>query len=340
MREPLESAIHAFLTERRLLAYSASTRAFGAQVMRLLLLAVKARLPRLPQPSAADVVRDDIVSVVDSFRARGLSRQTVFSAAVVLKLFCRRLVSRGVLLLDPSRDVVVPSPVRRLGYVPSPEHVARLLFAAEPERVLLRQGHLPPEDDAPQAVNADYGRRRALALRDLAILELLYGSGLRIGEAIRLDVADLDLNQRTAFIERGKWGKDRVVPITKASAAALARYLDERSALLAFGRGPRPAVFLTLRGRRIEPCFWVSSCLVPLLKAAGLPRALTPHRLRHACAVHLLDGGADIALIARLLGHVYLDTTTIYLALTTASLDRALLRAHPREREEERRSLK
>lgn len=339
-RTPLVESMKAYRDERERLGLSATPRLFGAQVLRLLLKAVEARLgckvSEVSEVSARDVTRADVVAVVDGFLARGLSEQTVLHAKTSLRLFCRWLTQRRALLLDPAADLRTHRVVRRLGYVPSPEEVRRLMASADPERVLSREGFLtPPDDSLPRDVRGSWQRRGvrllAEALRDRAILELLYGSGLRIGEVIRLDVKDLDLAERTAFLKDAKGGKDRVVPLTHAFVEAVVPYLVEgRPALLI---RPTEALFPTVTGRRLDPWFWRKTALQPLLKAAGLPRALTPHRLRHACAVHLLESGAELTHIARLLGHEKLDTTALYLTLTTRFLSETLSSAHPREKE-------
>jgi site-specific recombinase XerD len=183
----------------------------------------------------------------------------------------------------------------------------------------------------------------AEAGRDLALLELLYGSGLRIQEAVGCLVTDVSLAERTLFVAKGKGNRQRIVPITPRAAMAIARYMAEGRRVLLEGRArrartrkkaPSPALFLSTTGQPVMPQPWRERRLTPLLRAAKLPKGLTPHRLRHACAVHLLESGADILQISRLLGHERLETTAIYLSLAVGEVAKALRAAHPRERPE------
>lgn len=278
-------------------------------------------LERRPEPLVTDVTRQDLGALLDVLVGKGFSPITVGHAVSCLRVFFRWLSRRGAILLSPAEDLPHPKLRRRLGYVPSREEVERLLSAAQPEAALKREGIAEGHER--------YERVLHEARRDVAVIELLYGSGLRFSEVTGLRVTDVDLRERTAFLRRAKGGKDRVVPLTKRSAEALSRYLAEARPALSSGRRTE-VLLLTAKGARLYGD-WRKRCFVPLVLAAGLPRALTPHRLRHACAVHLIEGGADIVFVARLLGHERLDTTALYLALTTASL-RGALDSHPRER--------
>jgi site-specific recombinase XerD len=153
-----------------------------------------------------------------------------------------------------------------------------------------------------------------LALRNRALLELLYSAGLRSAEAVGLDLADVDFD-REAVHAFGKGGKERVVPLGEEAAACLAVYLrDGRPAL---ARGANDAVFLSTRGRRLD-----TSTVRRLVRH--------PHRLRHAFATHLLEGGADLRTIQELLGHASLSTTQVYSRVDARRLRRVYDRSHPR----------
>jgi len=153
-----------------------------------------------------------------------------------------------------------------------------------------------------------------LALRNRALLELVYSAGLRSREAVDLDLADVDFEQEQVHI-RGKGGKERVVPLGEEAAHWLARYLrDTRPQLV---RGAQNAVFVSARGRRLD-----TSTLRRLFAH--------PHRLRHAFATHLLEGGADLRTIQELLGHSSLSTTQIYSHVDGRRLRKVYDRAHPR----------
>ena len=154
-----------------------------------------------------------------------------------------------------------------------------------------------------------------LALRNRALVELVYSAGLRSAEAVGLDLADVDFEQELVHIRRGKGGKDRVVPLGEEAALWLGRYLREARPSLA--KEANDALFLSARGRRLD--------------TSTLRRIVPhPHRLRHAFATHLLAGGADLRTIQELLGHSSLSTTQVYSHVDPRHLRRVYDRAHPR----------
>jgi site-specific recombinase XerD len=154
-----------------------------------------------------------------------------------------------------------------------------------------------------------------LALRNRALVELVYSAGLRSAEAVALDLGDVDFEQELVHIRNGKGGKDRVVPLGEEAAALVARYLSEARPELA--RGAQNALFLSATGRRLD-----TSTLRRLVPH--------PHRLRHAFATHLLEGGADLRTIQELLGHSSLSTTQMYSHVDAKRLRRVYDHAHPR----------
>jgi integrase/recombinase XerC len=229
-----------------------------------------------------------------------------------------RVLSDWVGALGSGRDRLAPASIsRRLAAVRS---CLRYTFgpAAVPEASLSpsRSRRLP---DAPKASEIEELLELAegestLALRNRALLELLYSAGLRSQEAVTLDLADVDFDREIVHVH-GKAGKERVVPLGEEAAFHLARYLrDGRPAL---ARGANDAVFLSSRGRRLD-----TSTVRRLLRH--------PHRLRHAFATHLLEGGADLRVIQELLGHASLSTTQIYSHVDARRLRRVYDRSHPR----------
>jgi site-specific recombinase XerD len=153
-----------------------------------------------------------------------------------------------------------------------------------------------------------------LALRNRALVELVYSAGLRSAEAVALDLADVDFEQELVHV-RGKGGKERVVPLGEEAAHLLGRYLRDARPELA--RGANDALFLSVRGRRLD-----TSTLRRLLPH--------PHRLRHSFATHLLEGGADLRTIQELLGHSSLSTTQVYSHVSAKRLRKVYDRSHPR----------
>ncbi|HET7854827.1 MAG TPA: tyrosine-type recombinase/integrase [Gaiellaceae bacterium] len=199
---------------------------------------------------------------------------------------------------------------------------ALLRFALGPSR--LPDGSLAPRrrrrlPEAPKAGELDellrtFDGEDPLALRNRALVELVYSAGLRSREAIDLDLADVDFEQEAVHV-RGKGGKERVVPLGEEAAHRLAVYLrDGRPELV---RSAEDALFVSVRGRRLD-----TSTLRRLLPH--------PHRLRHAFATHLLEGGADLRVIQELLGHSSLSTTQVYSHVDGRRLRRVYDRAHPR----------
>ena len=154
-----------------------------------------------------------------------------------------------------------------------------------------------------------------LALRNRALVELVYSAGLRSAEAVGLDLGDVDFEQELVHVRSGKGAKDRVVPLGEEAAHWVARYL--RDARPSLARGANDALFLSARGRRLD-----TSTLRRLVPH--------PHRLRHAFATHLLEGGADLRTIQELLGHASLSTTQMYSHVDARRLRRVYDRAHPR----------
>ena len=166
-------------------------------------------------------------------------------------------------------------------------------------------------------------------LRDRAFLELLYGGGLRVSEACGLDLGNVSLDERTVRV-MGKGRKERIVPIGRKCEAALRAWLADREEL----RHPRTgfldplAVFVSTRGRRLGPR--AAQLIVRRYGIAGAGRAdLHPHALRHTCATHLLDGGADLRAIQEMLGHASLSTTQRYTHVSVAHLMAVYDAAHP-----------
>ena len=197
-----------------------------------------------------------------------------------------------------------------LRFTLGPSRVPDVSFAPRKPR---RLPDAPKPDEVDSSL-ATFDGDEPLVIRNRALLELVYSAGLRSREAVDLDLADVDFEQEQLHI-RGKGGKERVVPLGEEAAHKLARYLrDARPELL---RGAENALFVSARGRRLD-----TSTLRRLFAH--------PHRLRHAFATHLLEGGADLRTIQELLGHSSLSTTQVYSHVDGKRLRRVYDRAHPR----------
>ena len=233
-----------------------------------------------------------------------LSAASAGRAVVAVRGFHRFALRDGMTQADPSAAVRPPSPVKRL---------PKALPAADIERIL----------DAASAPGT------ALALRDRALLELLYGCGARISEAVGLDVDDLDLDTEAVRL-LGKGGKERVVPFGSKAHESLDAYLVRgRPTLAAAGTRSRGALFLNARGGRLSrQSAW--TVLSRAAQRAGVTADVSPHTLRHSFATHLIDGGADIRIVQELLGHASVTTTQVYTLVTIDSLREVYATAHPR----------
>ncbi|MCW2524259.1 MAG: tyrosine recombinase XerD [Frankiales bacterium] len=238
-----------------------------------------------------------------------LSASSSARAVVAVRGLHRFAYADGQIATDVAREVKPPTPPRRLPKAISVEDVERLLDAAD-------------FDQTP------------LSVRDRALLEVLYGTGARISEAVGLDVDDLDLEQRTVLL-RGKGGKQRLAPLGSFAARALSGYLVRvRPELVRKGRGT-PKVFLNARGGALSrQSAW--TVLRTAADKAGLTADISPHTLRHSFATHLMEGGADVRVVQELLGHASVTTTQIYTLVTVDQLREVYATAHPRARAADR----
>jgi integrase/recombinase XerC len=239
-----------------------------------------------------------------------------------LRSFFRFLVAEGHCRIDPTAGIPGPRASKRL---PNPLPVDDCALLMEPAR--RSRGRAQPGGPGRPARGAE--RRLAGELRDRALVELLYGAGLRVGEATALDVRDVDLHRGDVRV-LGKGRVERVVPLPAAAREALAAWIDHRRApgLLA------QPLFVALRAHRGAPRRLgtrdARRVLAARAKQAGLPGRVHPHRLRHSYATHLLDMGADLREIQELLGHASLSTTQKYTAVSAERLMEVYDRAHPR----------
>lgn len=205
------------------------------------------------------------------------------------------------------------------------------VLLASPAQTLRRGRHQPAARTAPSRKDVrlllESVERGPVGLRDRAILEMLYSTGLRCAELCNLDLGDVDFSAETVWVRKGKGGKDRVVPVGKRALEALRDYLKAGRPAL---KPHSPALFLSQFGRRLT----VNGAGVTVLRAcarADLQTRVTPHLLRHAFATHLLENGADIRHVQAMLGHASIKSTQIYTGVTARHLKKALA-CHPRAR--------
>lgn len=289
-------------------------------------------------------------------RSTGAARSTLARKGASARSFCAWCVRTGLLDADPSVRLAVPSTPRHLPRVLRSEQAAALLDGSGRERGSAgpagagasgvaggsastadkaagdggdpASGAAPDGGDGdPRRGSADDPSVAAVALRDQAMLELLYASALRVSELTGLDVDSLDTSRRVVRVW-GKGGKERTVPYGAPAAAAVERWRVEGRPVLA-GAESGAALFLGRRGRRVDPRTVRS---VVHRRTAALPGApeLAPHGLRHSAATHLLEGGADLRTVQEMLGHASLATTQIYTHVSAERLQAVYRQAHPR----------
>ena len=233
-----------------------------------------------------------------SLARRGMKKSSMARRLSALRSFFRWLKREGVIRRNPAKLVTTPKFSKGLPRWLTVEEAFSLVEA--------------PEGDEPERV------------RDRAILELLYSSGLRVGELVRLNVGDVDLREGVVRV-MGKGGKERIVPVGRAALEALRAYLKIRESLK-----PRDdSLFLNRWGRRLS-ARWVQRRVKEYALRGKVLKPVTPHVLRHTFATHLLDAGADLRSIQELLGHSRLSTTQRYTHVSLTGLMEVYDRAHPR----------
>lgn len=256
----------------------------------------------------ADLTRQDVEGYVGWLRdVGGLSARSAARALSAVRTYCRFLVREKIREDDPSDLVPSPRLGRSLPVVLSPEEAVALT-------------------DAPSQTDAR-------GIRDAAMFELLYGTGLRVSELIDLRVGDLDLNRGVVRCT-GKGSKTRLVPVGEFAVRRVERYLAvgrpdllERATKRGLKRLPQ-ALFISARGRGLtRQAVWKN--IKRYAAILGIERPVSPHKLRHSFATHLLEGGADLRAVQAMLGHSDLATTQIYTHVSQAALKRAYDGAHP-----------
>lgn len=292
----MERAVQAFLLhlERERRASPHTLRAYRAD-LRQFLRFLDGELGGLPSPAQVDHLL--VRAFLAELHRRGLKKVSAARTLAGLRTFFRFLCREGVLERNPARLIVSPRLERR-----HPTH----LEEDEVEELL----RVPGDDLA--------------AVRTSALLELLYGTGVRVAELVGLDLPAVDLEQQTLRV-LGKGSKERVVPFGRPAARALQRYLVLREGL----HPCTPAVFLNRRGGRLSDRSVRTLLAGQLLRLAQARRA-SPHTLRHSFATHLLRRGADLRAIQELLGHSSLSTTQRYTHVDTRHLLAVYRKAHPR----------
>ena len=251
--------------------------------------------------SVAEATAEHLNAYLSSLYEAEMSPRSIARHVATLRNFYNFLTAEGITLTDPTEFLTAPRQWSNLPKYLSPDEVERLLTA-------------PPE-------------KKATGLRDRAMLEMLYATGLRVSELCSLELSAIE-RQLGVLRVTGKGNKQRMVPFGEAAGRALDRYLAEgRPRLLK--RAASSAVFVTARGAAMtRQCFWM------LLKAygrrVGISRPLTPHVIRHSFATHLVEGGADLRSVQIMLGHADISTTQVYTHVARRRLRQVVDQHHPR----------
>jgi len=295
----MQDEIERFMVQGQSIGWKANTLANYRYILALVVEFLAQRGCR----RFADATRSDLEAFMAHLLADQHAKSSRIRVSALLRRFFEWLQDQGRIIANPTKGLPIPDDGEQ--DLPEP----------------------PLSEDEVAAIIDGLPRASAIDLRQVCLLELLYGCGLRISEAINLDLADIDLHRRTVLIRESKHDQTRVVPLPKTAKAVLQAYLTMRKTMVV---GPdKGALFLTQHGGR-----WKQGSIYGFFKMLnwkGWPdgRGLHPHIFRHSIAVHLLRRGADIRYIQQFLGHANLDTTKIYLRLVPGHLKEDYDKAMP-----------
>jgi integrase/recombinase XerD len=252
------------------------------------------------------ITRDSILDYIADLNARRYAKATVARKVAAVKSFCAYLLDHGDLTSNPAAQVDSPR---------APKPVPKPMSTDEVDALL----HEPSKYQSPEAI------------RDAAMLELMYATGMRVTELVSLNMDSLQVNVAPAWVRcLGKGSKERTIPVHEQAVEALDRYLTTGRPQLLKNR-PHQALFVNRRGERLtRQGFWL--ILKGYAKSAGIEAHVTPHTLRHSFATHLLRGGASVRDVQELLGHANVSTTQVYTQLADDHLREVYENVHPRAR--------
>ena len=271
------------------------------------------RTERSAPPAWLKLARDDFRSYLRFLGRNNISRAAIQLRFSALRSFYKFLVRRGKLELSPIKNIVMPKQGRRLPQFLTIQQMNDLLDAPLKELGVARLAKAAETDEAP-------------FLRDVAILETIYSCGLRVSELCGLLAQDMNWSEEMVRV-RGKGKKERMVPIGTKALAAIQNYWSKLPVLPA---SDAPVFFADAQKQTAMYPRLVQLRLKRYLGSCGLDPQLTPHKLRHSYATHMLDAGADLRSVQELLGHAHLVTTQVYTHVTTDRLKKAYDAAHPR----------
>jgi len=246
------------------------------------------------------VKEHDMRTFINSERRRGLSPRSIQRLLSSCRTFFEYLLNEGQIKISPAQNISSPKLAQLLPKAMDADLVQRLL---------------------------DFKPKGITEIRDKALAELLYSSGLRLSEICRLNLSDLDLKERTCIVT-GKGNKTRIVPVGRKAIQAIRDWLIHRSDLIITKKTNTEAVFLNIKGKRISPRS-IQLRLEKLCELRGIP-GINPHMLRHSFASHVLESSGDLRAVQEMLGHSDIGTTQIYTKLDFQHLAKVYDKAHPR----------
>lgn len=296
LHDPIEDYIHFIRVERQLSDNTLSSYKRD-------LVSYAAHLAEQQQiTSFNDVTRHHILAYLQSQREIGKTARTVARHISSIRSFHQFLLREKVTTTDPTVHIEMPQQEKKLPVVLSISQIEALLEA--------------PDQSTPQGV------------RDVAMLELLYGSGMRISECVELNLQDVHLTMGFVRVF-GKGGKERIIPLGKGALTALERY-TQRARYELLGKAPQTeALFISRRGKRLtrQGCW---KLIKQHAETSNIQTELTPHVLRHSFATHLIENGADLRAVQEMLGHADISTTQIYTHISKTRLSEVYKQFHPR----------
>lgn len=296
----LEAAYRAHLITERNLSDN-SIRAYLSDLESLLM-----HINQLGITEFSQLEINHLRSWLANLQIKGAARSSITRRVVSIRAFTYWGSRNGWLPKDIGKDLIAPKPERTLPEILNVEGAALVLESLETRA-----------QEQPEPAN----------LRDLAMVETLYGSGIRVSELVGLDISDLDTSRNTLRVI-GKGNKERVVPIGIPALRAIENWLQKGRANLASSESG-DAIFIGARGKRIDQRT-VREVVYEASQALGGNKKMGPHALRHSAATHLLEGGADLRTVQEILGHSSLATTQIYTHVTQERIKEAYEQAHPR----------
>lgn len=303
MSDPFEKLLHLFVRhlelERNLSAHT--IRAYTGDLTSLL-----AHLEMLGISDISQLDLSHLRSWLANQAVKGGARTTIARRATSIRLFTKWALKNKYISSDIGSTLAIPKGHRTL-----------------PEILDVNKAKLAMDSMATRAAEEE----TPIALRDAAMVELLYATGARVGELCGLDLGDIDYSRNTVRV-LGKGDKERVIPMGRPAVKALQLWVKEGREELVTGQSAQ-AVFLGARGKRIDQRTVRTIVYEALSAIEGIER-LGPHALRHSAATHLLEGGADLRTVQEILGHASLATTQIYTHVSTARLQKSFKAAHPR----------